>query len=172
MLRFAASVVGLIGVGTFCSVMNGGPSEGERLARLENERRLASIRARIDVEQLGLKGIVAQLEASSLALEARETTIRILRDDLNTIVRAHPRGIPPDLFVSFSRSRARHDALVRKHQEDSARYAELYAEYRMRVRANDHLIQEGCALAESLGMAWYVAPESDAGARQPAPAQG
>ncbi len=107
MLRLAASVIGLVGVGTFCGVMNGGPTQDERLARIENERRLAAVRAEIDVERMGLTGLVTDLEVASRDLQEREAAIKALKQEINAIVLSHPKGIPPDLFASLHAARVR-----------------------------------------------------------------
>ena len=172
MLRVVGSIIGMIGVGAACGIMNGVPQRVEPGIEVEDHGELDAIRAELDSEQVAIRGMEAGLHASFRALKAGEARIAALRREINATVRAYPGGIPSELYPAYCQSRANRLGLIERHARESEEYSALYGEYEDRVARYNKLLSEASALARRAGFAWYTSAIPRIGGEKLAGARG
>jgi hypothetical protein len=156
MLRVMGSILGLIGVGAACGIMNGVPSKEERDPALGEYDQLDAIRAELDHERVSIEGIEASLRASYNHITASRARIAVLAHEINSLVRAHPAGMPAESFALYRRSRVERDTLIAKTARASDDYSVLYEEYLQRSDRYNQRLTEAIGLAKKAGVRWYV----------------
>jgi hypothetical protein len=78
---------------------------------------------------------MAILRGEKSAIEAEETRLRGVRDELNEFDEGHQDGVPPELFARYEDVRARYNSDVRAYKSRAAAYQMRLADLERRVEA-------------------------------------
>ena len=161
MIRLAVSVFGLIGVGTMCGVMNQNPAQDPDQRSHDEQRRIETIQAQLEVERLGLDAQGELLRSSHREIGRLKAEISILRKKINAVAKSYPQGIPPPLYDDWKLARDRYDRLVQDHDQRTRRYSALYVDYVACGDRYSRRLADVCTLAAKVGRSVHIAAAPD-----------